>query len=167
MNIKLIPVANWKVRTTLSKEEILQKVSNSTIHKTWKLSMKGLMQNNSFVSEPNSNGFILIMGQYGLSYAKNPISPALKVHITVEDNLTILNCKHRLSDNTFIGLITFYILFGVISYFMGYKHHDLLGGMILIVIACVHYISMLLNFNKRLFNYEAFINSLVKDTQIQ
>lgn len=163
MNVKLFPITTWEVSTKLSKEEILKKLSDSTVSKSWKISMKGLFQNVNFTSQPTIDGFILVMGNYGLSYAKNPLRPPVNVHFSNENNLTLLSCTHRLSNSTFARLLIYYSIFIVISYFMGFKDNDWIGIIIPLGMIVVHYSLVLYNFNKQLFNYENFIAELIKD----
>jgi len=163
MNVKLFPITTWEVSTKLSKEEILKKLSDSTVSKSWKISMKGLFQNVNFTSQPTTDGFILVIGNYGLSYAKNPLRPPVNVHFSNENNLTLLSCTHRLSNSTFARLLIYYSIFIVISYFMGFKDNDWIGIIIPLGMIVVHYSLVLYNFNKQLFNYENFIDELIKD----
>ncbi|RFM30740.1 hypothetical protein [Chitinophaga silvisoli] len=163
MDIKLFPIKSWQVSTKLNKEEILKKVSDLTVSKSWKISMKGLFNNVSFTSQPTHDGFILVIGNYGLSYAKNPLRPPVDVRFANENNLTLLNCTHKLSNGTFARLAMFYSIFIIISYFMGFKDKDWVGIVIPLGIIVVHYCLVLYNFNKQLFNYEFFIAELVKD----
>lgn len=163
MNVKLFPITTWEVSTKLNKEEILKKLSDSTVSKSWKISMKGLFQNVNFTSQPTTDGFILVMGNYGLSYAKNPLRPPVNVHFSNENNLTLLSCTHRLSNSTFARLLIYYSIFIVISYFMGFKDNDWIGIIIPLGMIVVHYSLVLYNFNKQLFNYENFIAELIKD----
>lgn len=163
MDIQFFPIKTWQVFTKLSKEEILKKVSDSTVSKSWKISMKGLFDNVNFTSQPTNDGFILVMGNYGLSYGKNPLRPPVDVRFDNVNNLTLISCTHKLSNGTFTQLGMFYFVFIIISYFMGFKKNDWLGVIFPLGIIVVHYALVLFNFNKQLFNYEVFIAELVKD----
>ncbi|WPV68101.1 hypothetical protein [Chitinophaga sp. LS1] len=163
MDVKFFPIKTWQVSTKLSKEDILKKVSDSSVSKSWKISMKGLFNNVNFTSQPTNDGFILVMGNYGLTYAKNPLRPPVDVRFANVNNLTLLNCTHKLSNGTFARLVIFYFIFIIISYFMGFKDNDWVGIVMPLGIIVVHYCLVLYSFNKQLFNYEIFIAELIKE----
>lgn len=161
MNTYFFPRANWKVRSSLRKEYLLQEVEKSIMSKSWYASSSGTSYGYKLSSKILPDGCILTLGSFNKTDWKwkmgrqvKPLRFPLTVDMSLKDSETILDCRMGFDDGTMFLLMLFYAFFIYLSYSVGF---------FMLMIPVVHYLIVFFAFNRQLKFYKRYINALVSE----
>jgi hypothetical protein len=158
----ILPFIKRQYLTNIQREEIIDRVERTVVKPDKQVTFQKIIENHILEGKATNDGFIVVMGRYGLTYGKTSLLPYLIARFKPK-----LNDKTRLQitiqPSLGIGLIilsTVYIL-AVFIIYISWTKNNLEGIIISGLLIVITYLSMLLKFNKEMKTYLDYIENVI------
>lgn len=139
-------------------QEIKSRIEHKVSKPDKEISFQKVADNRILEGKVIENGFIIVMGRYGLTYGKTSLLPYLigkfKPTLKTKTKLTIIIQPSTGSGLIILGLV--YIV-AIVAILISWSKSNYEGILIPAILIVVTYISMLLKFNKEKKIYLDFI----------
>ncbi len=151
--------------TALKREEIINRVERTVAKPDKEITVQKLVKNHVFEGKITKDGFIVVMGRYGLTYGKTSLLTYLiaKVKPTLNDKTRLEITIQPSLGSGLVILSVVYILSAGLIYF-SWSRGNLEGIIVPFILVVVTYKSVLSKFNKEKKTYLDFIENVILDS---
>lgn len=162
MEFKVFPYTEWRVESEYRKEYILQMVEQTKSGQLWRSSLYNTDNDFPARGVVSEDGFTINFSDIKKK-SRSSLQVPLRVKMRKDGNMTVLECMVGLSAGRFLGIILWYVFLGVLGYVMGFRMHDIEGELVPLVTGGVHYLLVMILFNRAMLIYKSYVKQLTEE----